>query len=144
MPSRHVISFIKGSIMACRKYESHERMTSGQIYEAHKSFYDEKAKEYIMEHLKNIGDVCYFPFTMKTYHTRGLIRRVADFEYQIFGGYVEFIHEDENYKMTYSGETVSHQSNRVLDWYSTVYQCGFAFSNVPYWRENALKQSTDR
>lgn len=110
-------------------------MTCGQIYENAKEFYDKLGEKYLEDNLKNDGDVCYHPFTMKTYHTRGLIRRISDNEYQFFGGFVKDIDDEDIFK--YVGVSVPYQSDETHNLEESISQCGFEFSCLPHFQKLA-------
>ena len=108
-------------------------MTSGEIYNQNKQYYDKLAKEYIEKHLVNIEDVCYVPFAMKTYYTRAMIKKINNDEYICFDGYVKDIEADELYSFKYVGNT-NNKCNRYTE-KEIIKLCAFEFSINNYYRE---------
>lgn len=106
-------------------------MTAGQIYEKDKLYYDNLAKKYIEENLKNINDVCYVPFTMKTCYTRILTKKISDGNFIVFNGYVKDIENyDEHIK--YNGNI---ENSREYTLNKLICYFGFEFSLNPYHRK---------
>ncbi len=66
-------------------------LTSGEIYNKNKLHYDNLAIKYIQENLKNINDICYVPFTMQTYFTRTMAKKISDTTFIVFDGYISDI-----------------------------------------------------
>lgn len=108
-------------------------MTSGEIYNQNKQYYDKLAKEYIKKNLVNIDDVCYVPFAMKTYYTRAMIKKINNDEYICFDGYVKDIEADELYSFKYVGDT-NNKCNRYTE-KEIIILCAFEFSINNYYRE---------
>lgn len=108
-------------------------MTSGEIYNQNKQYYDKLAKEYIEKHLVNIEDVCYVPFAMKTYYTRAMIKKINNDEYICFDGYVKDIEIDSFNYFKYIGDT-NNKCNRYTK-EEIIRLCAFEFSINNYYRE---------
>jgi hypothetical protein len=109
------------------------KLTSGEIYEKEKAYYNNLAKQYIEENLKNINDIAYIPFTMKTYFTRAMIKKVDENNYIGFDGYVSDIIKDDFEKLIYSGTTDNNK--KIYNYDELLCMFGFEFSLNPYFRK---------
>ncbi len=118
------------------------RKTVGEIYRENKSVHDKHAEQYLDEHLTRDGDVCYFPFTMKTYYTRTLIKRISANEYHIFNGYVKDIADGDTVgTLTYNGEIAMDKG--VQSKKRAIELCGFEFGCNPHSSSNRELQQLE-
>ena len=104
-------------------------MNSGQIYEKNKSHYDNLAMQYINDNLKNINDVCYVPFCMKTDYSRSMIKKISNNDFLVFDGLVEFIKKDG--RAYVSNELINKKKCNLMQ---LIDICGFEYSLNPYFR----------
>ena len=104
-------------------------MNSGQIYEKNKSHYDDLAMQYINDNLKNINDVCYVPFCMKTDYSRSMIKKISNDDFLVFDGLVEFIKEDGR---AYTANELINK--KEYNFMQLIDICGFEYSLNPYFR----------
>lgn len=117
-------------------------MTAKDIYIKNKDFYDKKGKEYLENHLKKVGDICYYPFCMKTHYSRILVKKLENDEFLIFKGLIEnlkeFTNENHNTMISYDGEILNPKTQNLK---KTLESFSFEFSQLNYFQEEAIRES---
>jgi len=109
-------------------------MTNEKRYNLNKEIYNNEAKEFIDEFLKNKGDKAHRPFEMMTYHSRYIIEKITDDIYLLFVGYVKDTKYNEfRVILNYTGKK---DDARIYNLKDLINMFGFEISINPHSKSN--------